>query len=192
MVLLIAGLIIFLGVHSIRIVAEDWRAERIRRMGERRWKGIYAVISIVGFVVLVWGFGLARHTPVTLWTSPYGMRHVTALLVLPAFILVVAAYVPGTHIRKALGHPMLAGTALWAFAHLLSNGGLADVVLFGAFLVWAAIGFVNARARDRKAAVTYPALGASRDVIAVVVGTIAWAIFGMFLHGPLIGVRPFG
>jgi uncharacterized membrane protein len=192
MVLLIAGLVIFLGVHSIRIFAEDWRTERIRRMGAQPWKAVYSIVSIAGFVILVWGYAHARHDTAALWVSPYWTRHLTAILVLLSFILIAAAYVPGTRMKAAIGHPMLAGTVLWALGHLLSNGTLADVVLFGAFLVWAVLDFAASRARDRKAGVTYPARDASRDVIAVVAGGIAWAVFGMFLHGPLIGVRVFG
>ena len=189
--LLIAGLILFLGVHSTRIFADDWRAERIGRMGEKPWKAVYSLASIAGFALIVWGYHGARHDPTVLWTSPYAMHHVTAFLMLPAFILVVAAYVPGTRIKAAVGHPMLAGTMIWSFGHLLSNGQLADVLLFGAFLAWSTVDLVASRRRDRKSGTTYPARGVSRDLIAVAIGAIAWAVFGMFLHGPVIGVRPF-
>lgn len=191
MAILIAGLVLFLAPHSVRIFADGWRAERIQRMGPLPWKGMYAVLSIVGFVLIVWGYGLARQAPVELWSPPVWTRHVAALLTLPAFILIVAAYVPGTHMKAALGHPMVAGTKIWAFAHLISNGRLADVLLFGAFMVWAIVLYASARKRDRRAGVTYPARGASRDAIALVVGTAAWAAFAFYLHAPLIGVRPF-
>ena len=192
MAILVAGLVIFFAVHSVRIFAEGWRAERIRRMGPRAWKGVYSVASIVGFVLLVWGYGLARRGSVDLWSPPAWTHAATSILTLPAFILLAAAYVPGTRIKASLGHPMLAGTKIWAFAHLLSNGRLVDVLLFGSFLVWSVLAFKAARARDRNAGATYPALGASRDVIAVIVGSALWAAFALYLHGPLIGTRPFG
>jgi len=192
MALFIAGLVIFLGVHSTRIFAEGWRAERIRRMGEKPWKGVYSLVSIASFVAMVWGYRYARHDPTVLWTSPGWTRDVTALLTLPAFIFLVAAYVPGTRMKAALGHPMLAGTALWALGHLLSNGQIADVLLFGGFLVWSVADFATSRARDRRTGVTYPVLGVSRDVIAAVVGIVAFVVFGMYLHRVLIGVQPFG
>lgn len=192
MALFIAGLVLFLGPHSSRIFAEGWRVERIRRMGEKRWKAIYSVVSIVGFVLLVWGYGHVRHQTPQLWMPPGWTRYLTAALTLPAFILLGASHAPGTRIKAAIGHPMLAGTALWALAHLFSNGNLAGVVLFGAFLVWAVLDFIASRARDRKSGVTYPVRTPSRDLVVVVIGIVAWAVFGFFLHGPLIGSRPFG
>lgn len=192
MALLIAGLVLFLGPHSTRIFAEDWRAERIRDMGERPWKAIYSVASIVGFILIVWGYGVARRSTPQLWVPPDWTRYLAIALTLPAFILLGASHAPGTRIKAAVGHPMLAGTALWALGHLLSNGGLAGVVLFGAFLAWAVVDFVASRARDQKAGVTYPVRAAWRDVLVVVIGAVAWAAFGLWLHGPLIGTRPFG
>jgi uncharacterized membrane protein len=192
MAILVAGLFIFFVPHSVRIFAEGWRAERIRRMGPGAWKGVYSVVSIVGFVLIVWGYGVARQDSLDLWSPPAWTHALTSILTLPAFILLAAAYVPGTRIKAVLGHPMLVGTKTWAFAHLLSNGRLADVLLFGSFLVWSVLAFKAARTRDRAAGATYPALGASRDVIAVIVGAVLWAAFALYLHGPLIGTRPFG
>ena len=150
MTLLILGLLLFLGTHSVRIFADDWRAARIRAMGLNPWKGVYALVSLLGFVLIVVGFGETRDMP-ELWTPPFWTRHVTALLVLPAFVLLVAADAPGTHIKAAVGHPMVAGVKLWAFAHLLSNGRPGAVLLFGAFLAWAIAEYVSARRRDRAA-----------------------------------------
>ena len=192
MILLILGLVVFLGIHSIRIVADDWRSARIARLGERRWKSLYALVSLIGFVLIVVGYGQARHDSVLLWVPPVWSRHVAALLVLIAFILIVAAYVPGTKIKARVGHPMLLGVKTWAVAHLLANGTLAAVVLFGSFLVWAVVDYVICRRRDRRDGVTYPAVGWSRDAIAIVVGIVAWAAFAFYLHGVLIGVKPFG
>jgi uncharacterized membrane protein len=192
MTLLLAGLALFLGMHSVRIFADDWRTARIVRMGPMGWKGLYSVISIAGFALLVYGYGLSREAPVDLWTPPRWTRHLASLLTLPVFILIAAAYVPGTRIKAALRHPMILGVKAWALAHLLSNGRLADVVLFGAFLAWAILDYRAARQRDRQQGLTYPAAGVARDIAVVVIGLAAWAAFALFLHGPLIGVRPFG
>ena len=189
---LILGLAVFLGMHSIRIVADDWRSARIAARGERPWKGFYAVASLVGFALIVWGYSLARQNPVQLWSAPVWSRHASSLLVLLAFILIAAAYVPRNHLKAAIGHPMYAGTKLWAVGHLLGNGTLADLLLFGSFLVWAVAGFRSGRARDRRAGVSYPAGTAGRTIETVVIGTAVWAIFAFYLHGPLIGVRPLG
>lgn len=191
MTLLILGLIVFLGLHSVRIFAEDWRSARIAQWGEARWKGLHALGSIIGFALIIWGYGLTRATPIDLWQPPIFTRHLAALLTLPAFMLLAAAYVPGTRIRARLGHPMVLSVKLWALAHLLANGRLADVLLFGGFLVWAALDFRAARARDKLLAVVRPAGSAGRDSIALALGVIAWAVFAFALHGWLIGVKPF-
>ncbi|MCC7217311.1 MAG: NnrU family protein [Burkholderiales bacterium] len=192
MIYLVAGLVLFLGSHSVRIFADDWRAAQVARLGERMWKGLYSAVALAGFVLLVWGYGQARMDPVVLWSPPVWTRHLASLLLVPAFVLVVAGNLRGTRIKAAVGHPMVLGTKLWAFAHLIANGTLADVVLFGAFLVWAIADYASARKRDRAAGTVYPAGSAARNALAVVVGVAAWAAFGVWLHGPLIGVRPFG
>jgi len=192
MIYLIAGLVLFLGVHSLRIFADDWRTASIARIGIGGWKGLYSVASIIGFVLIAYGYGLSRQAPVDLWMPPVWTRHATALLTLPIFILLAAAYVPGTAIKARLKHPMMLSVKLWAIAHLLSNGRLDDVLLFGGFLVWATFAFRAARRRDRQQGLTYPAAGWSRDFIAVAIGLVAWVAFAFYLHGMLIGVRPFG
>ena len=143
-------------------------------------------------MLIVWGYGVARGAPVVLFSPPVWAKHVAALLTIPAFILLVAAYVPGTRIKRAVGHPMVEGVKVWAFAHLLANGTLADVVLFGAFLVWAIVDYIAARRRDRAAGTVYVVGPITRDMVAVVVGLVAWAAFAFWLHTVLIGVRPFG
>ena len=192
MTLLMLGLVLFLGVHSTRIVADGWRTATIARVGEKPWKGIYSLLSIAGFVLLVIGYGAARQSPVVLYAPPVWTRHLAALLTIPAFVLLVAAYVPGNAFKRAIGHPMVAGVKVWALAHLIANGTLADLLLFGTFLAWAVLGFIAARRRDRAAGTSYPAGPASRTAIAVVVGLVAWAVFAFALHRPLIGVAPFG
>lgn len=192
MTLLLLGLAIFLGVHSTRIVADDWRSATIARLGERPWKAIYSLLSIAGFVLLVIGYGAARQAPVVLYTPPVWTRHLAALLTIPAFVLLAAAYVPGNALKRALGHPMVAGVKIWALAHLLANGTLADALLFGGLLAWSVLSFTAARRRDRAAGRTYPSGPASRTAITVAVGLAAWALFAFVLHRPLIGVAPFG
>lgn len=191
MTILILGLIVFLGVHSVRIVAEGWRTHQIERLGELAWKGLYSVIALVGFVLIVWGYGEARAAPTVLWNPPVWTRHLASLLTLIAFILIVAAYVPQTRIKAAVGHPMVVGVKTWAFAHLLANGTLADLLLFGGFLGWAIADYIAARRRDRMAGTVYIKGPVSRDVTAVVVGAIAWAVFALYLHAWWIGVRPY-
>jgi uncharacterized membrane protein len=192
MIYLILGLIVFLGVHSVRIVADDWRTAQIARMGEGKWKGIYSLLSLAGFVLMVWGFGQARQTTLVLWSPPQWTSHVAALLTLIAFVLVVAGNLPGTRMKHALGHPMVLGVKVWALAHLISNGTLADVVLFGSCLVWAIVDYASSRRRDRAAGTVYPEGTLGRDALAIVVGVAAWVVFAFWLHGWLIGVRPLG
>ncbi len=192
MSMLIFGLVLFLGVHSTRIVADGWRSAMIARIGERPWKGLYALLSIASFVLIVWGFGLARQQPVQLWSPPVGMRHLASLLTLIAFILLAATYVPRNAIKARLHHPMVLAVKVWALAHLLATGNLAHMVLFGAFLVWAALSFRAARARDRAAQTVYPAGTAIGTVVTVVVGIAVWAVFAFWAHGALIDIRPIG
>jgi uncharacterized membrane protein len=191
MTFLVLGLILFLGTHSIRLVADGWRTAQVGRFGLNRWKGLYSVASALGLGLVVWGYALARAEPMALWAPPGWTRHLAALLTLPAFILIAAAYVPGSRIKAAVGHPMVAGVKVWAIAHLLSNGNLADVVLFGAFLLWAVLVFRSARQRDRAAGVRYRPGTAARDGMAIAAGTGVWALFAGFLHLWLIGVRPY-
>ena len=192
MTLLILGLVIFLGAHSTRIFAEGWRGAQLSRLGEKGWKGLYSVVSLVGFVLLVWGYGVARQDPVPLWTPSIGMRHLASLLTLVSFIFLAAAYVPRNAIKARLGHPMTLGVKVWALGHLLANHTLADLLLFGGFLVWSVLCFRAARARDRAAGTVRPAGTAAGTALTVAVGVGAWVAFALWLHGPLIGVRPFG
>jgi len=191
MTILVLGLLLFLGAHSIRIFADGWRGRQVERLGANAWKGIIALVSIVGFVVIIWGFGLARHNPVLLYSPPPWLRHLNSLLTLVAFVLIVAAYVPGNHLKQKIGHPMLAGVKLWAFGHLLAIGMLRDVVLFGAFLAWATVDFIVSRRRDRGSGVVYPAGTVRGDAIAIIIGVVAWVVFAFWLHARWIGVNPF-
>ena len=192
MTALILGLLVFLGVHSLRIVAEDWRTGVRARIGENAYKGVYSLLSLAGFVLLVWGYGQARLEPVALWTPITGMRHLAALLMLPSFVLLAAAYVPKNGIRARVHHPMVLGVKVWALAHLLANHTLADLLLFGSFLVWAVLDFRAARRRDRAAGTVYAPGTLAGTLGTVVAGLVAYGVFAMWAHGALFGVRPFG
>lgn len=192
MTALILGLIIFIGMHSVRIVSDDFRTRQIAKVGVNTWRAMYVAVSLVGFVLIVVGYGIARGDPVFVWNPPLWTRHITILLTIPAFILFAASFVPGTRMRAKVGHPLLAGVKTWAFAHLIANGTLADILLFGAFLVWSIAAYASARRRDRRAGTVYPVGPVMRDVTAVVAGLVAWAAFVFWLHAWLIGVAPMG
>lgn len=188
--LLILGLVIFLGAHSVGMAAPAWRERTVARLGEVPWKGLYSVVSLVGFVLIVWGYGLARQEPVALWAPPTWLRHVTLLVMLPAFPLLLAAYLPG-RIKTATKHPMLAAVKLWAFAHLLANGNLADVILFGSFLAWAVADRISLKGRTPPPVHGAPP-GNANDAIAVIGGLILYGAFIGMLHAWLFGVSPLG
>jgi len=188
MTCLILGLLLFLGIHSIAIVAPGWRDRTVARMGEGPWKGLYSLISIAGFVLLIWGYGLSRQQPMVLYSPPVWTRYLASVLMLPAFPLLLAAYLPG-RIRAALKHPMLAAVMLWALAHLVSNGTLADVLLFGAFLVWAVADRMSFKHRPARAIRPAPT-SSLNDVIAVAAGLAIYVVFALRLHARWIGVSP--
>ena len=192
MTFLVLGLILFLGAHSVRIFADGWRSAQIARLGAGPWKGLYTLVSIAGFGLILWGYGQARLQPVALWTPQLWARHLAGLLMLASFILLVAAYVPKNGIKSAVHHPMVLSVKVWAFAHLLANHTLADLLLFGSFLVWAVLDFRSARQRDRAAGTVYPPGTLAGTLIAVVVGLVVWALFAFWAHAWLFGVSPMG
>jgi uncharacterized membrane protein len=192
MTYLLAGLFVFLGVHSVRIFADDWRTQTRLRIGALPWKGAYALISLLGFGLIIWGFGQARQNPVQIWSPPVGMRHLAALLTLVAFVLLAAVYVPGNNIKARVHHPMVLAVKVWALAHLLANGTLGHMVLFGSFLIWAILNFKAARQRDSVAKIAYAGGTAGATGITVAVGVGVWMASALWLHGLLIGVRPLG
>ena len=191
MTLLIAGLLLFLSVHSTAIIAPGWRTAQVARRGEAAWKGLYALLSIAGFVLLVYGYGAARQSPVVLYTPPTFTRHLALLLMLPVFPLLLAAYLPG-RIKTAAKHPMLLAVKLWALAHLLANGNLHDVVLFGTFLAWAVADRISIKRRTAARAVPAASLRPMNDAIALAGGLAVYAIFVLWAHLKLIGVSPLG
>ncbi|MDP2018023.1 NnrU family protein [Hydrogenophaga sp.] len=194
MLLLILGLVLFLGVHSVSIVSPDGRNRLVKQLGEGPWKGLYSLVSLAGFVLIVVGYGAAREAPVLLYTLPNGFRHLAAVLMLPVFVLLLAAYLPG-RIKSAAKHPMLLAVKLWALAHLLANGTLADVLLFGGFLAWAVVDRISVKKRTAAGLLRAgPVLPDSRanDAIALVGGLGIYVLFVVWAHAWLIGVRPFG
>jgi uncharacterized membrane protein len=192
MIALILGLVIFLGMHTINMAAPAWRESMTRQMGLMPWKGLFSLVSLTGFGLIIWGYGMARLDPAWVWFAPGWTRHLSALLMIPAFIFLVAAYVPGNRIKARLGHPMVLAVKTWAVAHLIANGTLADILLFGSFLVWAVVYFIHARRKDRANNTLYPAKGLSRDAAAVIGGLAGYAVFAFWAHLWLIGVPPFG
>lgn len=186
MTALILGLVLFLGIHSISIVSWRWRDSMVAKMGEMPFKGVYGLISLIGLVLIVIGYGQARMDPIWLWQPPAFMRHIAMLLMLFAFPALVAAYFPG-RIQQALKHPMLVAVKAWALAHLLVNGTLAAVLLFGGFLVWAVVDRISLKRRPAR---TIPQLPrwSGNDLIAIVGGLAIYVAFIFWLHPLLFGV----
>lgn len=189
---LILGLLVFLGVHSIRIFADDLRTRRIAALGLPKWKAIFALLSLAGLALMVYGFGIARMTPVALWQGAKWARDAAGLLTLVAFVLIVSAYVPNSRIRGLVGHPMIIGVKIWALGHLLANGNLNDLLLFGSILAWAVMDYRSLRQRDRAAGTTRDPGSWANDIITIPVAVVAWYVFALYMHRVLIGVAPFG
>ncbi len=188
MSLLIIGLVIFLGVHSIAIVSPGFRNQALVRVGEAGWKGSYGLISLIGFVLICYGFGAARLMPVVLYSPPTWARHVALIIMLPVFPLLFASYLPG-RIKTAAKHPMLAAVKFWALAHLLANGTLGDVLLFGGFLAWAVADRISLKRRPPQVLRTAPP-GRWNDAIAIVLGLAVYGLFIGWAHVRLFGVSP--
>jgi uncharacterized membrane protein len=185
MLTLIIGLILFLGIHSVAIIAPAWRDQVAARLGNT-WRGIYSLIALVGLVSIIRGYAAARLTPVVLYVPPAWMYHLTLTLMLPVFPLLLAAYLPG-RIKTSLKHPMLVATKLWAFAHLLANGMLADVLLFGGFLLWTVADRISLKRRPPRPIQTLPARSYN-DWLAVILGLVLYALMLLWGHAKLIGV----
>src|SRR5580693_7601559 len=190
MTILVLGLVIFLGLHSTRIVSESGRERAIARIGEGPWKGVYSLISAIGFVLIVWGFARARYDAPQLWTPLPGARHVTMLLMLAALILLASYLFKRSHITAAVHHPMVWSVLLWSAGHLVANGSAADLALFGAFLVWSVADLASSYARDRRNGVVYPTPELGATAGAVVVGLVVYALLIGGLHLWLFGVSP--
>ena len=185
---LIAGLVVFLGIHSIRIVAPALRDALAARLGEWPWKGLYSLVAAAGLYGVVVGFAASRAAPVVLYAPPPALRVAALDLMVPVFPMLLAAYLPG-HLQARLKHPLLAATKTWALAHLLANGRLADVLLFGGFLAWAVADRIAVGRRPRPPVPGLPA-GRFNDAIAVAAGLALYAAFVLAWHVRLFGVSP--
>lgn len=188
---MILGLVLFLGVHVLTSLREP-RASLVNAMGEGAYKGVYSLVSAAGLALIVWGFAHYRATGwIDVWTPPTAFRHITVALMLPAVILVAASYIRG-RIYTTLKHPMLAGVKLWAFAHLLANGDLGSIILFGSFLGWAVYDRISLKRRADAGAPPIPVGGVTNDLIAVAVGIIAYLALAFAFHPVVIGVPVMG
>jgi uncharacterized membrane protein len=188
---MILGLVLFLGVHTLT-TQRDLRARFVTSLGEGRYKIAYALVSAVGLALIVWGFAHYRATEwVNIWTPPKVLRHLNVLLMLPAVILVVAAYIRG-QIYATLKHPMLAGVKLWAFGHLLANGDLGGIILFGSFLAWAVFDRISLKRRADAGGPPIPVGGIGNDLIAVAFGVVAYLALAFAFHPVVIGVPVMG
>jgi len=185
---LIVGLVLFLGIHSISIVALSLR-NNLAAKSELGWKLFYSLVSLIGIILIVKGYAELRQTPTLLYVTPIWLRHVAATLLLPVFVLFLAPYFPG-RIKNVTKHPQLMAVMLWAVAHLLVNGTLADVVLFGSFLIWAVADRVSMMNRVSRPVPGAPAARLN-DVIVVVFGLGLYLVTVFWLHEWLFGVRPF-
>jgi uncharacterized membrane protein len=188
--ILILGLVVFIATH-IFVTRREARAALIARIGLMPYRALFSLVAFVGLVLIVWGFGHRAPTGyIQVWTPPIWMRHVTVALVWPAIVLMTAAYIRGDIYRK-LKHPFLAGVKLWAFAHLLSNGDLGGIILFGSILAWAVFDRISLKRRADAGAPAIAIGGRRNDVIAVIVGTIIYLLLGFFFHPLFIGIPVF-
>ncbi|MBA8876961.1 NnrU family protein [Phyllobacterium myrsinacearum] len=192
MLVLILGIVVFLGIHSVRIVAPRWRLAKIASWGEGKWKGFYSLISFVGLALIIWGYVLARPYALFIYEPPVWMKHITLLLMLFSFIsLMIANFKPGK-LKPVLKHPMLIAVKIWALAHLLANGDLASLILFLSFLAWAVVDRIAIKRQERAGlAQTVIVPGpVSNDIMAIVAGVVLYVLFVWKLHAWLIGVSP--
>lgn len=183
---LLLGMAVFLGGHSISLLALDWRNRVAERLGARTWQALYSIVAAIGLYLLVAGYGAARPEAALLYSTPPAFRYVAAILMLPVFTLALASVFSG-RIRARTQHPLLLAAMLWAVAHLLNNVSAADLLLFGGFLAWAVAVRVSLGRRPARRMLTLPA-SAMNDVIAVAGGLALYAAFFLWLHPLWIGV----
>jgi len=189
MVIFLAGLVLFLGVHSISIINDPWRNRMVDKIGEGPWKGLYSLAAIAGFIVMVWGYGLARYDTAILYSPPTWLQHISLLLLLPVFPLLIAAYLPG-RIKAAVKHPMLLAVKLWALSHLLANGSVISVILFGSILAWAVVDRISLNHRNQRPIPGIPSTQFN-DILAVAAGIGMYFALVLWLHNLLFGVSPY-
>ena len=191
MAILVLGIIIFLGMHLIRVVAPGLWASVIESRGKGTWMGIYAILSLIGLCLIIYGFGQARGETGMLYNPPVFLRHIALLLMLFAFVFLAAGFLPAGRIAVAVKHPQILSIKTWALAHLLANGETSSVLLFGSFLAWAVILRISLKRRERAGERVLPVFKSStNDVLAIVIGLVAYGLFVWKLHEWLIGVAP--
>jgi uncharacterized membrane protein len=191
MITLLIGLLIFLAIHSVRIAAPEWRRARIASMGEGRWKGVYSLVSLIGFVLIIWGYSLARPEAALIYEPPVWMKHVTLTLMLFSFVFLAVSQVRAGRIKPWVRHPMLLAVKIWAVAHLLANGDAASLLLFIGILAWAVIDRISVKRREAAGEVTVMPVGpVTNDIIAIVAGVAIYGLFVWRLHEWLFGVSP--
>ncbi|MCW8356086.1 MULTISPECIES: NnrU family protein [Marinomonas] len=191
MLILVIGLVVFFCLHSVRLVAPHWRETIMQQHGAMRWKMRFGMITLLSTAFIVMGYLQMRVEPVWLWFPPVWTRHLAGLLVLVALFFAGSALVPNTTMKKKMGYPMLIAVKIWAFAHLISNGSLADVMVFGSFLVWSIVSFAVYRRRDRKAGVIRDfESGVQYDLAAFAFAMVSWFAIAFYLHQAIIGVSP--
>ncbi|WP_416407342.1 NnrU family protein [Agrobacterium rosae] len=191
MLLLILSLLFFLGTHSLRIVAPDFRNRMIARMGEGPWKGVYSLVSVIAIAFVAYAFDQARQVTGILYSPPIWTSHIALTLMLIAMICLVASLLPAGHIATKTKHPLILAVKIWALAHLLANGETSSVLLFVSVLAWGVVMRISLKRRQRAGeVVTRPFVSARYDIIAVVLGIVLWAAFIWKLHEWLIGVQP--
>ena len=189
MLLLILGLVLFTGIHSLRLGGDVFRTRLLNSLGEAKFKGLYSLISVIGFIFMVYGFGIARDSLVPIWSPPSFAKWIAYFLTLLAMVLMVAAYVPNNRIRAKLHHPMVLSVKTWALAHLIANGTLAHIFLFGTLLVWSVLLFRALRARDKRMQVVYATGNGASTWLTLEIGLALWLIFVGWLHGWIVGVQ---
>ncbi len=191
MSILILGLVLFLGIHSLRIFADPWRTMQTKKMGEQKWKGICSLIALIGFILIIYGYRQSSPS-FTIWSPPLWTWHITAALTLIAFILLAAAQVPKNGIKAKVKDPMVLGVKTWALAHLISNGSLVGIILFGSFLVWAILDFKSCRHRRSNSLDAPTETSLMMTIATYTIGIAAWFIFAIYIHQTLFGISPFG
>lgn len=192
MSILVVGLVLFLAGHSLRMFAPNWREQRIAQWGANGYKAAYSLFAIAALALVIWGYGQARLDPVVLWAPIRGLQHLALLLTLVAMVFALAALIPRNAVAQRLKHPTALSVKVWALAHLLANHTLADVLLFGSFLVWAILAFRAGRQRDRLNPPAHVAASKAATVAVVVGGVLVWVVLIMGGHRALFGVSPLG
>ena len=183
MTLLICGLILFLGIHSVSIFADQWRNDQVAKLGALTWKLIYSLMSIVGIALMTIGYLEARPQPITIWSPPSWAWQITVYFSLVSLILIAAAYVPKNAIKLKLKDPMLVGVIVWAICHLTTIGSLAGILLFGSFLLWGVLDLLSCRARRSKLPPTQEKASIVMTFATIAVGTVAFLPFAHIAYG---------